>query len=187
MPGGLIGETGPHVVYLSLAFLGSVKSADVYAKKFLEHAWAPFDEFRIELEGENALSSIGISYASNRQVVCVDIYGTEGVLHLDIQNMLLVRHGGKESMKPTELARYSLSSAFQIIGGVATNALTVLSGQVELGHDIVIKRFVGSILNDHRPPVSGEEGREVTRVMEMVVEKLLEKYAVYTSGLSQTK
>lgn len=184
LPGGLIGETGPHVVYLSLAFLDNVKSVDVYAKKFLDHPWAPFDEFRIELEGENALSSIGISYASNRQVVYVDIYGTEGVLHLDIQNMLLVRHGGKESRRPTELARYSLSGALQTIGGVATNALTVVSGRVKLGHDIVIERFVGSILNDHRPPVSGEEGREVTRVMEMVVERLRDKYAVYTTGLS---
>lgn len=176
LPGGLIGETGPHVVYLSLAFLNNVKAMDVYAKNFLEHPWAPFDEFRIELEGENALSSIGISYASNRQVVYVDIYGTEGVLHLDIQNMLLIRHGGKESTKPIDLARYSLSSAFQIIGGVATNAFTVMTGRVNLGHDIVIEKFIDSILNDHQPPVSGEEGREVTRVMEMIVERLQGKY-----------
>jgi len=176
LPGGLIGETGPHVVYLSLAFLNSVKAVDVYAKKFLEHPWASFDEFRIELEGENALSSIGISYASNRQVVYVDIYGTEGVLHLDIQNMLLIRHGAKESTRHTDRARYSLSSAFQIIGGVVANAFTVLSGQVKLGHDIVIERFVDSILNDHQPPVTGEEGRETTRVMEMIVERLQEKY-----------
>lgn len=184
LPGGLIGETGAHVVYLSLAFLNSVKNVDVYAKNFLEHPWAPFDEFRIELEGEKAMSSIALSYASNRQVVYVDLYGTEGVLHLDIQNMLLVRHGGKESMKSMDLARYSLSSALQMIGGVAANALTVVSRRVKLGHDIVIDRFVNSILNDCQPPVTGEEGRETIRVMGMIVERLREKYGAMQNRLT---
>jgi len=176
LPGGLIGETGPHVVYVSLAFLNNVTNVDIYAKNFLEHPWAPFDEFRIELEGRKAMSSITLSYASNRQVTYVDLYGTDGVLHLDIQNMLLVRHRGKESMKYIDLARYSLSSACQILGGVAANALTVTSRRVKLGHDVVIDGIIDSILNNHQPPVTAEEGRETTRVMEMIVERLQKKY-----------
>lgn len=72
----MIGETGPHAVYKSLAFIGKVKEVDVHARKFLEHPWAPFDEFRIELEGEKAMSSIAISYTSNRHNAYVDILAT---------------------------------------------------------------------------------------------------------------
>jgi predicted dehydrogenase len=76
LPGGLIGESGPHVVYLSLAFLNSVQNVDIYAKNFLEHPWAPFDEFRIELEGEKAMSSITMSYSGTHHDLLVDIFGT---------------------------------------------------------------------------------------------------------------
>lgn len=176
LPGGLIGETGPHAVYMSLAFLNKVSNVDIYAKNFLEHPWAPFDEFKIELEGENALSSITISYTSNRHSCYVDILGTEGILHLDLNSMLLIHQGRKDSLKSIDLARYSLGIAFQIVKDVATNAFKLATRNAKLGHEMIIERFVDSILNDHEPPVTGEEGREVIRVMEMIVQRLHEKY-----------
>ena len=45
-----------------------------------------------------------------------------------------------------------------------------------MGHDAVIEMFVKSILSDAQPPVTGEEGREAVKVMEMIVKKLKEKY-----------
>lgn len=176
LPGGLIGETGPHFVYMSLALLNQVKSVDIYAKKFLEHPWAPFDEFRIELEGEKAISSVTVSYTGNRHAACVDILGTEGILHLDLQSMILVRHGSQASLKPLALAAYSLSTVVQITREIAANTFKVATGRVKLGQDIIIERFVDSILNNHQPPVTAEEGRETVRVMEMIVERLQQKY-----------
>ncbi|MFC2071980.1 Gfo/Idh/MocA family protein [Chloroflexota bacterium] len=178
LPGGLIGETGPHLVYMSLAFLNQVKSVDIYAKNFLEHPWAPFDEFRIELEGEKAISSVTVSYTSNRHAACVDILGTEGILHLDLQSMILIRHRSQESLKPLALTYHSLSTAAQIMAGVAANAFKVATGKVKLGQDIIIERFVDGILNNHESPVTAEEGRETVRVMEMIVDRLHQKYGV---------
>lgn len=176
LPGGLIGETAPHVVYMSLAFLNNISNVEIYAKNFLEHPWAPFDEFRLELEGENGLSSIIISYTSNRRNCCVDILGTEGALQLDLNSMLITHQGKKDSLKPVDLARYSLGLAFQITAGVAANAFRVVTRKAKIGHDVVIEKFVDSILNDEPPPVTGEEGREVVRVLDIIVRRLREKY-----------
>ena len=178
LPGGLIGETGPHAVYTSLAFLNKVKNADIYAENFLEHPWAPFDEFRMELEGEKAISSIALSYASNRKDIYVNILGTEGVIHLDLCSMLLVHYRRKVSSKPVPFIRHFSSVSSQIIGGVAANAVKLMTGNLRLGHDILIEKFAGSILNNHQPPVTGEEGRETVKVMEMIVGRLREKYGV---------
>ena len=52
LPGGIIGETGPHIAYMSMAFLTDIRNVDVYAKNVLKHPWAPFDEF---LRGKTAL------------------------------------------------------------------------------------------------------------------------------------
>jgi len=170
--GGILEESVSHPVYLSLPFLGRVKNADIWAKNFLEHPWAPFDEFRIELEGEKAISSIVKSYASNTWAAYVDILGTEGTLRLDLQSMLLIYHKGKESIKPLALARYSLSDASQIVKGVAANALKTITGRMKFGHAIIIEDFVNCILSNSQSPVTGEEGREATRVVEMIMEKL---------------
>lgn len=178
LPGGLIGETGPHPVYISLDFLDKVNNVDVYAKTFLEHPWAPFDEFRIELEGEKAVSSIAVSYTSNRYAAYVDILGTEGALHLDLQSMLVLHYGAKTSLSPWSLVSTSLSSISQTIAGLLANSFKVAAGRFRLGHDTVIEMFVNSILSDTPPPVTGEEGREVVRVMEMIVDKLYRKYGI---------
>jgi UDP-N-acetylglucosamine 3-dehydrogenase len=178
LPGGLIGETGPHVVYMSLAFLNSVKNGDIYAKNFLEHPWAPFDEFRIELEGERAMSSITISYTGNHRDLYIDILGTEGVLHLDLCSMLLIHYGRKASVKPVPFTRYISSVSSQIIGGVASNAFKLITGKLKSGHDILIEEFADSIVNNRQPPVTGEEGRETVRIMAMIVDRLREKYSV---------
>jgi predicted dehydrogenase len=178
LPGGLIGETGPHLVYMSLAFLNRVKSVDIYANNFLEHPWAAFDEFRIELEGERAMSSIALSYAGNHRDLYVHILGTEGVLHLDLCSRLLFHYGRKVSVKPIPFARYISSISSQIIGGVVANAFKLATGRLRLGHDIILERFVDSILRNHQPPVTGEEGRETVRIMEMIVERLHAKYSI---------
>ncbi len=176
LPGGVIGESGPHIVYLTLAFLNSVKNVDVSAMSFLEHPWAPFDEFRLGLEGEKAMSSVVMSYSSTRHDLLVDIMGTEGYIHVDLTAKYLVRYGDKASIKPSRFARYFLSTRMQEAGGIAGNALGYLTGRLKFGHELLIKSFVDSILNGGRPPVTGEEGREVVKVMEMIVARLNEKY-----------
>jgi predicted dehydrogenase len=178
LPGGLIGETGPHAVYRSLAFIGKVKNVDVYARSFLEHPWAPFDEFRIELEGEKASSSIVVSYPSRRREVSMDLWGMEGALHLDLLSMLLTHQGRNKSMKPATLAFSSLRNAAQIISGVGGNAFGLLTGREFYGHNTIIGAFVDSVLTGGEPPITAAEGRETTRALEMVIARLHEKYGV---------
>ena len=179
LPGGIIGETLPHAAYMSLAFLNRVKNVDIYAKNFLGHPWAPFDEFRIELEGEKAMSSILISYSSNYRNLLVDIMGTEGLLHLDFKNMLLVQHLKKESGGAISSLLYFLNTTSQEVRGITANAFKLITGKLKFGHGILIESFVDSILNEEQPPVTGEDGREAIKVVEMVVEKLQQKYGTY--------
>lgn len=176
LPGGLIGESGPHVVYLTLAFLKFVQNVDIYARNFLEHPWAPFDEFRIELEGEKAMSSVTMSYSGTHHDLLVDIFGTEGVIHLDLSSKVLVHYGSKESVRPVRFARYFLNVSSQVVGSIVANVFGLMTRKLKFGHELLIRDFVDSILSNRQPPVTGEEGREVVRVMEMIVAKLHEKY-----------
>jgi len=83
LPGGVISETGPHAVYLSLAFMKNVKDVRVCARKKTGYPWVLYDDYRIELKGEDINSSIHISHASNYTAGEVDLFGTDYALKIE--------------------------------------------------------------------------------------------------------
>ena len=170
LPGGVIGETGPHTVYMSLAFMGSVKDVSVHARKTLDYPWILYDDYRIELEGPEINASIYVSHAGGYTSSEVDFFGAEGVITISLESMLLTQSKLRE-LKPTSAALYSLSIAGQMVKGIASNVSRVIFRKPMLGHDVMIERFVDSIINGQPVPVAPEEGRETVRVMEMIVKK----------------
>jgi predicted dehydrogenase len=175
LPGGIIGETGPHIAYMSMAFLKNISAVDIYARNVLKHPWAPFDEFRIELEGENGFSSVILSYTGNYWANLTDVIGTEAMLRIDTERMLVVRQSLQE-LRYAPIAGSALNTVFQEAGSVAANAVRAALGRNTLGTNLVIERFVESLIGGSPPPVTEDEGREAVRIMEMVVARYNEKY-----------
>jgi hypothetical protein len=69
-----------------------------------------------------------------------------------------------------------LNTATKTSAKFASNAIKAALGRNQIGTNVVIERFVGSLLNGSQPPVTAEEGREAVRIMEMVVARYHEKY-----------
>lgn len=180
LPGGILGETGPHGIYASLAFLKKITNVEVTAKNVCKYPWAPFDYFDITLEGEGMISNVIISFAGDNYVADMNIYGTDGILKLDLQSMLLIHYNLRKT-QPIPLALSSLKQATQVVGGVVSNAARVLfTRDAKLrvdGHATEIEQFVDSVQHDRQPPVTAEDGRETIRVLELLVGKLKQKYA----------
>jgi predicted dehydrogenase len=171
LPGGIIGETGPHVIYLSLVFVKNVRNVNVIARKLSKYPWVLYDDYRIEIEGENITSSILISHATNYTASKMELYGTEYLLDLDLQSMHLIKFK-RSTLEPTTIATTSLNIAWQIVKGTLSNAIKVALGRPMLGHDIMVEKFVKSILYDLPVPVTPEEGRETVRILEIIVNKI---------------
>src|SRR5256885_13239843 len=63
LPGGVIGETGPHIVYMTLAFINPIVDVHAAGRKLLpEYPWSPYEDYRIDLAGETATASIILTY-----------------------------------------------------------------------------------------------------------------------------
>lgn len=175
LPGGVIGETGPHISYMSLEFLENIENVDVFAKSFLDYEWAPNDDFRIEIEAENGFSSVALAYTTNYWAATIDIIGSDAMLHIDLDAMQLVKHKlGELSYMP--VAKESLGHVGQRVGSTLSTTFNVLSGRQKIGTDIVVEKFAESIINGTPLPVSAEEGLEATRLMEMIVDCYNKKY-----------
>jgi len=128
LQGGVIGETGPHIAYMTLAFAGDAQGVEVFAQNRLGHPWAPHDEFRIEMDCEKGSSSATLSYTRNCWGANVDIYGTEEALHVDLHQMSLTRHKLR-SLKYIPVSKLSLSIIAQTSKGFASNVGKALMGR----------------------------------------------------------
>lgn len=172
LPGGVLGETGPHIVYMSLAFLDNIKEVKVYAKKQIpEFAWSPFEDFRIDLIADNGISSVTLIYGSNQWAADVEIFCSEGILRLDLQNRLLVKYD-RHKLNPWHIVCSAFNQIYQTTAGVISGGLHYIGGFKSDAHYIIISKFIESILNNTPSPITVEEAREAVRVTETMVESL---------------
>lgn len=175
LPGGVFGESGPHIVYMTLAFINPIQRVSVSGLKLMEnHPWSPFEDYRIDLFGEKHASSVTMAYATKQWMARLEILGEDATLLLDLEAMSLVKYR-RERLKPAPIGLSLLSETGQLLKSLAVSGLRYATGSLRSTHDFIIDGFADSILNGTESPVPAEQGRESIRVMNMIVEKLQEK------------
>ncbi|MGB9179937.1 MAG: Gfo/Idh/MocA family oxidoreductase [Pyrinomonadaceae bacterium] len=174
LPGGVIGESGPHIVYMTLAFINPVRRVSVDAMKILDYPWSRYDDYRINLIGDKAISSVTMSYTTDQWAARVDILGSKGILMLDLEGMYLLNNK-RETLKPASVALSCLSESGQIVQNLLSKGMKLATGRYDNTHDIIVERFVDSIANGTETPVTAEEGREAVRVLNMIVDQIKAK------------
>jgi predicted dehydrogenase len=171
LPGGIIGETGPHIVYMTLAFINPIREVSVNAMKLMEYPWSPFEDYRIDLVGDNAMSSVTLSYTTSQWMARVEILGEKATLLVDLEGMSLVKYR-RERLKPIPIGVSMLSEAGQLMKCLAKSSLRYATGTLRTTHDFIIDGFANAIIKSTESPVPAEDGRESVRVLNMIVEKL---------------
>lgn len=174
LPGGLIGETGPHLAYLTLSLMGEVTDLHVQATDVLGYDWASFDNYTITMQGNGTLGSVSLSYVNSSNVAWIDVGGTDGALHLDMMSRIVYRY--EASLDAASVAVATGSMIRQTAGGMISVGLRRVLGRdrAGYGHEMAIRSFIDSIAMDEPVPVSGIDGRETTRLVQSIVEQVQE-------------
>jgi UDP-N-acetylglucosamine 3-dehydrogenase len=172
LPGGVIGETGPHVIYMTLAFISPIRAVHIDARKQLAHfPWSPYEDYRLDLIGDDASCSVALTYATNRWAVQLDLWGSEGHMKFDLETQTVITHG-RADLKPITLGFSAVKEAGQMLGDTIGTGLSYVTGKFENTHERLIREFVDSLRNGSPTPVPPEEGREAVRVMDLLVSQL---------------
>jgi len=171
LPGGVFGESGPHIIYMTLAFINPVQTISVNAMKLMSYPWSPFEDYRIDLIGEKAASSVTMNYATKQWMARAEILGDNATLMVDLEAMSLVKYR-REGLKPAQIGMSILSESGQLLKNLAVNGFRYAAGSLRSTHDFIIDGFADSIINGTESPVPAEEGRESVRIQNIIVEKL---------------
>ncbi|MFH1645292.1 MAG: Gfo/Idh/MocA family oxidoreductase, partial [Candidatus Omnitrophota bacterium] len=154
LPGGILGETGPHPAYLASAFLNDIYEAKVEARKFLnQYPWSIGEDFRINLLAKNGFCSTVLFYGSNQWAADLSIYGTEGYLRIDLQAQTVVKYK-RPALKSSCMAKSVFSCAFQMLGGIFSAAARYSLKKNYNAHEIGIKMFIDSLVKGEKTPVT---------------------------------
>lgn len=177
LPGGVFGESGPHPTYMALAFINPIEEVKVLARHVLkEYPWSAFEDYRIDLVGEQGICSVTLMYTSSHWAAEVEIWGSDGCIRADLESQALVEYRRK-ALRPAEVGRSALSEAAQTLVSSAATGVRYALGKNRNTHDILLERFIESIQNGTPSPVSMEEGREAVRVMGLITEQLEQQQA----------
>lgn len=171
LPGGVFGEILPHPIYLAMSFLGKLEPVAVYARKLSSYEWVVADELRVILEGEKGTGMITASCNWPKGGATLDVFGTRRNLHVDLHSGVLTNFGTGGEGRPWR-ALDNLSQGYQLLACTTYAALNTLLGRQHSGHHTLIEKFVESIRNNTKPPVTGEEGKEVVRVLERITAQM---------------
>jgi predicted dehydrogenase len=167
LPAGIFSEFLPHSLYIARKFIGNFQQIEVFLKKMRPESWLKADEARILIAGERGMANITASCNSPKNANTLDIFGTARQLHVDVYNGLLISEGtGGESRALRALG--NLSKAYQYAMGTASTAMNALLGKYSVGHSVLVKQFVQSIINDTASPVPPEEAIELLKNLERV-------------------
>ncbi|MFQ5925142.1 MAG: Gfo/Idh/MocA family protein [Dehalococcoidia bacterium] len=166
-PGGVFGEMLAHPIYILQAILGPLKVRSVHAKKVASYPWVPFDALWVELDADKCSGTIYASYNSVQDAWFIDIYGTKGLIKVNLVNETLVQ---LKQRHITTLNRGldSLQQASQLLLSTAQNGVLKLSGRWVCGHEVCLRAFVQSVIDDKAPPVTLEEACDTIEVLEEI-------------------
>lgn len=172
LPGGSIGETGPHVVYLARSFIGPIRDVWVRGQKLLpQYPWSPYEDYRLELIGDHVTCSATLTYANRHSTQLLELWGTDGVLKIDMQSKGLVNYV-RVDQSPIGIGISSLGEAAQIASTTLANAVGYLAGRFRNTHDRLIREFVVRSARGLPPTVTAENGLETVQVMHAISDRL---------------
>lgn len=174
LPLGIFGEYTPHLIYLFLCFLGNVESVLVLKKSLNDSLPDTINGIGVEVSTESGMGNILMLENMDYGRFTVHVYGTKLALHINMMDLTMTVE--KERNLPKTAARMfsTVEQGFQGIVGNLANCARIITGRLRRrpGHRTLMKRFYESIQNNTEPPVTGQSGKEVVRVIELIQEQL---------------
>lgn len=172
LPGGVIGETGPHVVYMTLAFIPEIESVQVTARKLLdEYPWSPYEDYRVTLSGKHSVATANLVYTGTHWAAEVDLWGSDGMLRADLESQTLIRYR-RPDLSPVRVGLSSLAGVGQVVASGAGAVFQRVTKRYVQTHQELMKAFFDALRANGESPVPPSQGRESIRVMNMITQQL---------------
>jgi predicted dehydrogenase len=170
LPGGTLQNVGPHSVALLLAFMRVPRLVSVVTKRTGLIPGAPFEEVRAIFEGEKALGTLTFSLSPEPYLNFLNLYGSKASLQVNLNNMTLIVFKERRLPKLLTKSWFNIDQSLQLLGSTIKATFEVLTGKMSFypGMGNLIRAYYACLEHGGLPPVSGEQGRDVVEVLDLI-------------------
>jgi predicted dehydrogenase len=173
LPGGTLQNVGPHSIALLLAFMRVPRLVSVVTKRTGLIPGAPFEEVRAIFEGEKALGTLTFSLSPEPFLNFLNLYGSKASLQVNLNNMTLIIFKDRRLPKLLTKSWFNIDQSLQLLGSTIKTTFEVLTGKISFypGMGNLIRAYYDALENGGLPPVSGEQGREVVEILDLICQQ----------------
>ncbi len=117
------------------------------------------------------MCSAVLTFTSKHSGFLLDLWGTDGVLKIDMQSKTLVNYK-RVDQSPLGIGISALRESAQIASGTFVNGISYLTGGFRSIHDRLISEFVERTVKGLDPLVPAVDGLETVRVMDIITQQI---------------
>src|SRR5208337_2216205 len=175
LAGDYFSEVGPHLAMLLVEFIGPVQDATAICIKTSNLDTMKLDECRIIAQTESSLGTICCSENCPSRVLSLDIWGTEGWIHVNADYQAVVRRGPiNTSMNVWARGRAALEDITARQLALMSTAFRVLTGYpAETGqHRYLIDQCIKDLKGEGKYPIDTTLAKEAVRLLELAFSKI---------------
>jgi predicted dehydrogenase/nucleoside-diphosphate-sugar epimerase len=174
LPGGVYQDFLPHALYPVLEYSGAPRALSVMHRPTGVLPQNLPDEIRILIDGERAFGVVTVSFAAKPHLHFVRIYGTKGMVEVDINTMTTTTHAVSSLPKAAQKATYNIADSVQKARSTVANVYRFATGRLKpyQGMMTLIHAFYDSIRSGESPPVRKASALAVLDTMDGIFEQL---------------
>jgi predicted dehydrogenase len=170
LPGGLLVDESPHMIYTLNHFLGRLELETCRATR--NPSDGSLSSVDVQLKGSRCAGHIAMVFGAPISEWHVGLIGQHEVIGLDLFRDITVSIGNDGQHKAVDILRTSMRGVFGHASGFATSGARYLSHRLFWGHDVLIQKFVDSILGGGEAPVDPEEAARVVGITDDILREL---------------
>ncbi len=169
LPGGLLFDEIPHLIYLLQDFVGPLEVEHVRARWTSGGSALRSVEVLLGGRAPAQITMVLDAPLSEWQVVLVN---SRGVVALDLFRDIAVRLGPDNSHQAGDILRTSAAAVTGHLAGFVSSGARYTTGRLRWGHDVLIHRFVQAVLGRGSIPISFDDALGVVAVADQIVARL---------------
>jgi predicted dehydrogenase len=170
LPIGVFGEYTPHMIYVLRNFLGNINSINVTRKERTHDPATKINGIDVQVDAENAMGRLLMYDNMDYYHFTFRIYGTRAVVNINMLDLTMTIEKERNLPKTAAKMLSTVEQSFQGLANTGGNIANIMIGKLKRrpGHRMLVNKFYESIENDSQPPVTGHDGLEVVKVLELI-------------------
>jgi predicted dehydrogenase len=173
LPGGRLGETIIHPIYMLYKILGDLRLKDVYLAKRGPHSWVKYDELRVIFDTDRSFASFYVSFNSpGLEYPLINIDGSKRHIVLNGHNHALIETSPTKGNGMFSRGTDSLIQMGKMAGSLTRNAVRALTLQHKQGHLKFFELFVDSINGGKDMPITTEDAFAINRIFLNLLDRI---------------